>query len=224
MLLQMRGKGAEQIEFFEHILIMNSAADIYEPIHEKLKSRIDPSCNPITPGTFLIPVIYYERMLNRMKDRNAHSVSKYLNYLLKKYKLEVFHKKFPQSIRVKTQYQSYGQELVRVSVRPSNSDWMILSELSQGLGISRCYLFVLLLEIDIDIRTKNVGIPIPRRAKDYREIKYAISITQIIYPGQRRCLKKLQLYELSRLRNPNVRLYPEYFYKDGSFKFRAFWK
>lgn len=55
----------------------------------------------------------------------------------------------PEPRRLKTEYQAKDQNLVKVSFRPYNDDWIELGELALAFGKSRCWMFVYLLELDI---------------------------------------------------------------------------
>lgn len=213
-------KYTERLVRLLHRKCMSTEVDSFEPIHQNVRTVLRPAHEPITPSTFLVPVAYYERMQERMEKIGITSVSIYLRILLTEYKMKVFQEGFPKSENVKMEYQKPGQGLVRVNFRPENSDWIVLSEISLGLGFSRCFVFVMMLELDLQ-SDENVGIQTPRSKRDGRIIPYAVAITQFIYHTQNKYQKKLRIYELSRLRDPMVQRNPHFYYKDGSLNYSA---
>ncbi len=197
---------------------MVKSPDCHKPIHLNVNKVMPPSSLPSTPGTLLLPSDYEELLEQRMQKLGIPSVGIYFHFLLQNYKNSIFDKKFPKSNRIKTQYQDSGKQLLRLSLRVSNNDWMVLSQISLAMGYSRCRVFVMLLELDLGLVGEIEGVLTPRCNSEGKIIQYAIVITQIIFPSGDKYQKRLRLYELSRLRNPLIRSYPEYYNMDGSFK------
>ncbi len=197
---------------------MNNQTDSYKPLNRNSKHYIQPSHQQSTPGTLLLPCNYLIDFEKRMSELGIRSISKYLQFLLKKYQVSIFNYGFPRSNKTKTQYQDLGRNLLRINIRASNTDWIVLSELSHGLGFSRCYVFVILFELDTGIRSDIDRVPTPRLNRDGKVIQYAITVTNIILPEGDIYIKKCKLNELSRLRDPVIRDYSEYFNTDGSLK------
>ncbi len=148
----------------------------------------------------------------------VRSLRHYLQFLLHRYQMSIFNNEFPKNQKLKTRYQGTGRQLLRIGIRASNRDWIVLSEISLGLGYSRCCVFVLLLELDLGILKEIERVLTPRLNEDRKIIPYAIVVTQIIYPMGDIYQKRLRLYELSRMRDPIVRECPGYFNRDGSLK------
>lgn len=50
---------------------------------------------------------------------------------------------------IRKRYQAEGQDLVRHDIRVPEETWAILTEISHGLGYSRCFIFAKLLELEL---------------------------------------------------------------------------
>ncbi len=208
------------LSFFYGVQGMNLTLDKYEPIHKNVNCKIHPESHLTTPGTLLIPEAYSALMIERMQKLNMRSFSIYFRYLISEYKVSVLSSRFPVSQNIKKKYQTNGLSLRRVSIRSSNEDWLILSELSHGTGLSRCFVFVLLFEMDIGLLGNIDVVPTPRSNKSGKILKYAVIFSQIVYPMSNYYQRRIRIYELSRLRDPLIREYPEYYEKDGSYKIK----
>ncbi len=198
-------------------ICMSIQSDNFVPINKRVRRACPPSAQPTTPGTLLIPEKYLEQLEHRMNQLNMKSFSVYLRFLLYQYQRAVFDNDFPKSSKIKTEYQGVGKNLLKIAIRATNNDWMLLSEISLGLGFSRCFVVVMLLEMDLGIKQKIERVLTTRYNRDGKIIPFAVVITQIIYPTGDWYEKKLRIYELSRLRDPLVRAYPDHYNKDGSF-------
>jgi hypothetical protein len=99
-----------------------------------------------TPSTLLIPeewIPFLEKQIQKHGDLSA-----YLNYLLTEYQIFIQSEAIPKTKRVKTLYQSKGQNLEQMSFRPSKEDWFKLKLLREAFGYSISYFFVLLMGLD----------------------------------------------------------------------------
>lgn len=101
-----------------------------------------------TSSTLLIPKSLYQGYLEK-KLENGNKKSVYLRNLLWMFKTITRSGLIPEPRRLKTEYQAKDQNLVKVSFRPYNDDWIELGELALAFGKSRCWMFVYLLELDI---------------------------------------------------------------------------
>ncbi|MCC6276003.1 MAG: DUF1564 family protein [Leptospiraceae bacterium] len=79
-----------------------------------------------------------------------------LSRLLLKYRNLALSETLDASEKVQTLYQDKGQGLVKKSFRPIGEDWIQLSILAHGLGISRCLLFVTLLMLELDSMAQSI--------------------------------------------------------------------
>ena len=104
-----------------------------------------------TVSSLLIPIQLYKKLEKRMYVENI-LMSIYLREILRIHKLETIQGKvMPVLGSVKRRYQAPGQALVRVDFRPEHRHWLELGMIAQSLGISRCYLFTLLIQMDMGL-------------------------------------------------------------------------
>jgi hypothetical protein len=99
-----------------------------------------------TPSTLLIPAEWTQFLEKQIQKHG--DLSAYLNYLLTEYEIFIQSEAIPKTKRVKTLYQSKGQNLEQVSFRPSKEDWFKLKLLREAFGYSISYFFVLLMGLD----------------------------------------------------------------------------
>jgi hypothetical protein len=85
-----------------------------------------------TPSTLLIPAEWTQFLEKQIQKHG--DLSSYLNYLLTEYEIFIQSEAIPKSKRVKTLYQSKGQNLVQMSFRPSKEDWFKLKLLREAFG------------------------------------------------------------------------------------------
>lgn len=104
-----------------------------------------------TPCTLLVPEDLCLLLEGRLKELGISSFSIYFREILWELKARVLDDSFPVCGGIKIRYQERGGALRKVSFRSSLSDWGVLSGLSAGTGLSRCYIFVLLLMIDLGL-------------------------------------------------------------------------
>ena len=99
-----------------------------------------------TNSAFLIP----RRLLPNLQIlAKKRKISQLLGLFLVKYRSILVSDRFRASFKVKTRFQERGLDLVRVSFLPKNDDWILLGLLAVFLGISRCLLFRVMLELEI---------------------------------------------------------------------------
>jgi hypothetical protein len=108
--------------------------------------EIDNRTSGKTKSTFYVPANLCEFL--KYKIRSHGSLIKYFETILTKFRVINYSGMLPNSSRVKTVYQEAGLELVRFDFEPRNEDWIELGSLAMGLGVSRTWLFVFLLELD----------------------------------------------------------------------------
>lgn len=99
-------------------------------------------------STLLIPAHLVDG-LNSKRLEHGKQMSVYLRNLLKMYKSLTHSGMVPNPRKIKTEYQEDNLDLKKVSLRPSNADWIELGELALVYGKSRCWMFVFLLELDL---------------------------------------------------------------------------
>lgn len=81
---------------------------------------------------------------------NYGGLDRYLNTLLKRYRFLFYSDYFQPSENPKTEYQERGQVYVMWKFRPENRDWLELKMWAEALGISATFMFVKLLEIEVE--------------------------------------------------------------------------
>ncbi|WP_346725457.1 DUF1564 family protein [Leptospira stimsonii] len=86
-----------------------------------------------------------------------------LRNLLLRYDEVLIRKKFLGKRLVYARYQEENLDLRKMNFRPFEEDWVRLGILAWGLGVSRCLLFSILLEMDGELKnhrkTKSNGVP-----------------------------------------------------------------
>ena len=115
---------------------------------------IQPDVSPVTVSTLLIPASYIP-VLDGILDRRGCRLSSYIKYLLVEYRSAILEKNLPVSRKCKCLYQNAGLDLRRRNFRPDNEAWLELGMLARSLGISRCFLFIRLLLLDVKKNEKN---------------------------------------------------------------------
>jgi len=115
---------------------------------------IQPDVSPVTVSTLLIPASYIP-VLDGILDRRGCRLSSYIKYLLVEYRSAILNRSLPVSEKCKCLYQNGGQDLRRRNFRPDNQSWLELGMLARSLGISRCFLFIRLLLLDVKKNEKN---------------------------------------------------------------------
>jgi hypothetical protein len=99
-----------------------------------------------TVSTLLIPEKLLQ-FLDRDKDKKVN-LKLILNKLLHKYRGLMACGNLPFADKPKISYQSDGLNLQPFKFRPNHADWFELGILAYGLGVSRCWLFSFLLELE----------------------------------------------------------------------------
>lgn len=108
---------------------------------DKRQTRFDKTTSSLLVPAHLIGVL-------KRKVKENGSLSFYFKALLSQYRCLNFSGILPTPRKVKTEYQNKGLDLIRISFRVENCDWIELGSLALASGKSRCYLFVYLLELD----------------------------------------------------------------------------
>ncbi|RHX87447.1 DUF1564 family protein [Leptospira stimsonii] len=99
----------------------------------------------------------------REKGLKARFLRSSLSVLLLRFDEALIRKKFLGKRLVYAKYQEENLNLKKMNFRPFEEDWVKLGILAWGLGISRCLLFSILLELDcepkVNRETKSNGVP-----------------------------------------------------------------
>ena len=136
---------------------MNSLKTNVPENNDNRKFRIPLSGTGVS--TFLIP----KEMMKGYAERLQLYKSKgdYLNYLISRFRVLLgYYIIHPSGL--KTQYQTPYQDLHKENLRVKDEDWAELTVLSASTGMSRCLLFIRLLQMDLqdwDSLLKKIGIP-----------------------------------------------------------------
>ncbi len=100
-----------------------------------------------TSCTLLIPEEYWEEL--HLKIETKGNLKNYFSHLLKKYEIYLKSGIVPYSIRLKTEYQEKGQNLIRKDFEPYKRDWFVMKLYRSAFNFSINKLFVLLLRLDL---------------------------------------------------------------------------
>ncbi len=113
-------------------------------------------------ASLLIPRRTWEQLSKILAHRLVPPAN-FLDFLLRKYGAAAASGMLPVSAGLRQRYQAGGQDLVRLDFRPGVQDWAALSEISHGTGLSRCLIFVLMLQMYLGT-SPSAGVPtLPRR-------------------------------------------------------------
>ncbi|TGN07147.1 DUF1564 family protein [Leptospira ilyithenensis] len=116
---------------------------------KQIESFISKSPNPKNRRkafTFLLPRGLFAHFEFLKKNRTC---SELLSDLINKYYESVFSGRLWSNEKISKQYQEEGLDLVRIGMKVSEGDLVELSLLADYLGVSRCFLFSKLLELDL---------------------------------------------------------------------------
>lgn len=118
------------------ILLLNSDQELHTALQEKRTDVV----------TLLVP----KKTLLRLSEKERRNFSKRIPLLLKRYAKYLTSIKRIGNKAEKTLYQpSPGKgEMQRINVRVSRKSWALLGLFAQVHGVSRCFLFHFLLELD----------------------------------------------------------------------------
>ncbi len=108
-----------------------------------------------TVSTLLIPASIAEKLkfilpisVNK-KGIEIVQFSVALNMLLKKYRGLFAVGNLPFTSKPKLTFQDDGLDLQAFKFRPNHADWFELGIIAYGLGVSRCWLFTYMLELEL---------------------------------------------------------------------------
>ncbi len=165
----------------------------------KIECTVHSNSSRAAPATLLAPAALVASIQQRA---GARGMGGYLRYLLSRYRSEFESSSYSGQLPDRTLYQSAGLQLTRLSLRPFWGDWLELSVLARALGCSRCRLFVLLCELDLDRargHSPTDGVPTdPNRQLLYQEAA-SLVLTEQIFPGRRRHARSLEIRRDERL-------------------------
>jgi Protein of unknown function (DUF1564) len=163
------------------------------------ESLVDSQSSRSAPATLLAPAALLENIQRRAGARHKGG---YLRYLLGRYRSEFENLNRDGRLTDRTSYQSGGLNLIRISLRPYSGDWLELSVLARSIGCSRCKLFIMLCELDLereDAPGEKDGVPTnPIREQLYQEAASVLLIEEV-FPGRRRHKRRLEILRDERL-------------------------
>jgi len=122
-----------------------------------------------TVSTLLIPKHLVEKLNlvipyveSSKTKKKSYKLKEGLKKLLEKYRGLLARGYLPFQEKPKLTYQEDGLELQKFCFRPDDADWHELGILAYGCGVSRCWLFSFLVELDLSLlgefidRTKEI--------------------------------------------------------------------
>ena len=109
--------------------------------------RFDPNDENLSVSTLLVPA-YLVPVLKEKLAENRCTLPTYLRRLLRGFRRLTLDKSLPESYKCNCQYQEEGLRLKRVNFRPDHESWLELGIIARAHGVSRCFLFTLLLILD----------------------------------------------------------------------------
>ena len=111
-----------------------------------------------TVSTLLIPKHLVEKLdlvipfvENSKTKKKSYKFKDGLKKLLNKYRGLLARGYLPLQEKPKLTYQEEGLELQKFCFRPEDADWYELGILAYGCGVSRCWLFSFLVELELSL-------------------------------------------------------------------------
>jgi len=111
-----------------------------------------------TASTLLIPKHLVKKLdlvipfvENSKTKKKSYKLKEGLKKLLEKYRGLLARGYLPFQGKPKLTYQEEGLELQKFCFRPEDDDWYELGILAYGCGVSRCWLFSFLVELDLSL-------------------------------------------------------------------------
>ncbi|WP_425529300.1 DUF1564 family protein [Leptospira stimsonii] len=101
--------------------------------------------------SFLIPL----DLMKRLPNAERRSIGKNINFLLRQYGRRLKENKRFSQKALTIKYQKAGKSLIKVNSRIFPEEWAMLSVLASSHGISRCFLYCILIQIFLSDRTKR---------------------------------------------------------------------
>jgi hypothetical protein len=118
-----------------------------------------------TVSTLLIPKHLVEKLElvipfveNSKTKKKSYKFKEGLKKLLEKYRGLLARGYLPFQHKPKLTYQEEGLDLQKFCFRPEDADWFELGILAYGCGVSRCWLFSFLVELDLSLLADFVDI------------------------------------------------------------------
>ena len=113
-----------------------------------------PKAKYSTPNTIWIPVKYKKFIAKKLLVHKKFSI--YVNFLIEKIFQSLEQRELKPYTGVKTKYQEKGLGFYKEHFRNyRDNDWEILKILALSLNVSRCYLVVMLIEMDLAGKFEN---------------------------------------------------------------------
>ena len=125
---------------------------LFNRVHTK---NIDLKESSETVSTLLIPENLAENLKSILPIGSTKKGKEFTNFrlglkfLLNKYRGFLAIGNLPFAGKPKLTYQREGLNLQEFKFRPDNGDWFELGIIAYGLGVSRCWLFSYLLELEL---------------------------------------------------------------------------
>jgi hypothetical protein len=139
------------------------------------RKNIDLKESSVSCSTLLIPESLIENLPSVLPTSSTKNGKKFLDFrlglklLLQKYKGFLAIGNLPFAGKPKLTYQKEGLSLQVFKFRPDNDDWFELGILAYGLGVSRCWLFSYLLELELSglgdflaLKEAKIGLATPK--------------------------------------------------------------
>ena len=126
----------------------------------QIQINFDPESEKAVPSTLLLPAQLSE-LLKRRLSYHEIGLSHYFRFLLTHYRGHLLDNVAWPTGHAKTLYQS-DDTFIRKSVRTSPLQWFYLGQIARALGISKCYVFSLLLQIEAGV-LEIEGVPTLRQ-------------------------------------------------------------
>lgn len=164
----------------------------FNRIHKK---NIDLKESYETNSTLLIPKTLTKDLNSILPVSTTKQGTEFINFrlglklLLNKYRGFLAIGELPFADKPKLTYQQEGLNLHKFKFRPDNSDWFELGILAYGLGVSRCWLFTYLLELELSGLGDFLALKVVRNGLTTPTVSRPRMIHQIM--GKRRFISRI---------------------------------
>lgn len=146
-------------------------------------AELHPTLKDSFVATLLIPAFLKKALQDHLELNNC-GLSILLRHLVYKYRKQILARDMPVNHFYRRAYQASGLNLQKRNLRPEPEVWELFSLFAEYLGVSRCYLFTLLLWIDISREEKEEGVPTSRL--EHYDLHYPrfVEFRKRLYPGR----------------------------------------
>ena len=144
------------------------------------------------PSSLLVPEELRADFLKLLANSN-YRIGILLRKLVQTYRAACFAGEFPQMASPKKVYQEPGKNLVKYTFRVEDSVWLEFGQMASYLGVSKCLMFVFLLEAARDSLRQDEGVPTSRIAAHDLWHPAFFEYHERLWPGRLVCERRFRI-------------------------------